>query len=119
MDAVLRNPLDATTIGITALPGFNDGKYQVTVSVDLRDVHFEMQDNRHVAMLALSFAEDSTRQIQTDTLKLSFTDAEYAAALARGLTGTKVLEPKSAMRIVARDTVTGATGSLRVVPPAQ
>jgi hypothetical protein len=115
VDSALRNPLDATGIGITALPGFSDGKPQVTLTVDLRDIHFDLRNNRHEAMLTLSFAEDSTRQIQTERFKLSFTDAEYATALEQGLTGTRILTQRSAVRIVARDEATGVAGSVRVL----
>lgn len=114
IEDVLRNPLNVTTIGITAAPGFTDGKYQVTVTVDLHDIHFEMQNNRHAATLALSIADDSS--VQTETLKLSYTDAELATALERGLILSKTLEQKSAVRIVARDAATGAVGSLWVPP---
>jgi hypothetical protein len=85
------------------------------VTVDLHDIHFEMQNNRHAATLALSIADDSS--VQTETLKLSYTDAELTAALERGLILSKVLDQKSAVRIVARDAATGAVGSLWVGSP--
>jgi len=85
--------------------------------LDLHDIHFEMQDNRHVGTLALSIADGAS--VQTETLKLSYTDAELAAALERGLTMSKTLEQKSAVRIVARDAATGAVGSLWVAPPEE
>ncbi len=117
LEDVLRNPLDASAIGITAVPGSADGKYQVAVTVDLRDIHFEMQDNHHVAAVALSFADDASGQIQTRNVKLSFTDAEFATALQRGLNFSEILEQKAAVRIVVQDASTGLAGSLRVVPP--
>jgi VWFA-related protein len=119
LDAVLANPLDATAIGLTALPGSSNGNYQVTLTVDLHDVHFETQDNRHAAMLSLSFATDTPRQIETEQLKLSFTDAEFAVARENGLIGTRTFPQKSPVRIIARDAATGIAGSIRVVPPAQ
>ena len=112
IEDVLSNPLNVTAIGITAAPSFADGKYQVTVTVDLHDIHFEMQGNRRVGSLALSIADDTS--VQTETLKLNYTDAELAAALDQGLIMSKTLEQKSTVRIVARDAATGAVGSLWV-----
>ena len=119
LDSVLANPLDATSIDLTALPGSSDGNYQVTVTVDLHDVHFDLQDNRHVAMLTLSFATDTPRQIVTGTFKLAFTDVEFAVARENGLVGTRTFKEKSPVRIIARDGATGIAGSIRVIPPTQ
>ena len=114
VDSVLRNPLDATAIGITAAPSADGGRYSVTVTVDLRDVSFTYENNRHLGGLEVSFADDATRQVQTETLRFNFTDTQYASVLQNGLTLRKVLEQKAAVRIVARDPATGAAGSVRV-----
>ncbi len=119
VDSVLSNPLDTTAIGLTAAPAFANGNYQVTLTVDLHDVHFDIEDNRHVAMLTLSFATDTPRQIETEQLRLNFTDAEFAVARENGLTGTRTFHQKSPVRIVARDAATGVAGSIRVIPPVQ
>jgi VWFA-related protein len=115
-DAVLRNPLDATAIAITAVPSLTANSYQVTATVDLHGIHFAMQDNRHVGSVQVSIADDASEKIETRTWKLSFSDAEFAASLERGLTVSKVWSHKTAVRIVARDVATGVVGSLRVVP---
>lgn len=118
VDSILGNPLDATGIGLAALPHFSGGKYQMDITIDLNDLDFHQENNRQVAALTLSVADDSTRQITTETVKLSFTDAQLAVARANGLSVTKTLLSSSAVRIVARDVNTGTSGSLHVIPPS-
>jgi VWFA-related protein len=116
VDSLLRNPLDATGIGITALPRVAGGKYVVTLTVDLHDVHFEMRNNQHVGSLALSVADDASRKVETHTLQLSFTDAQFAGMLEHGFSMNMEMEDKSPVRLVAQDPATGAAGSVRVAP---
>jgi VWFA-related protein len=116
LNDLLRNPLDGSAIGITAAADSTLGQYAVTVTVDLRDVHFKTEDKRHNATLALSFADDASQEIQTKTLSLTYSDEEFASALDRGLSITRYFEKKSAVRIVVQDGATGLAGSLRVVP---
>lgn len=113
---LLRNPLDGSAIGLTATSNSANGKYEIDVTVDLHDIHFEMKNNRHEATLGLSFADDASQHLQTATLKLSYSDEDFAAALERGFRVIKTFEDKSAVRIVAEDGATGLAGSLRVVP---
>jgi hypothetical protein len=44
---------------------------------------------------------------------LSLTDAEFAAALDRGSTGSEIFQQTSSLRIVVRD----AAGSVRLIAP--
>jgi VWFA-related protein len=118
LDDLLRNPLDGSAIGLTATAGSANGRYEINVTVDLKDIQFETKNNRHDATVALSFADDAPRKVRTAMVKLSYSDDEFTTALERGLLVTMTFEEKSAVRVVAQDSVTGLAGSLRV-PPAQ
>ncbi len=119
LNDLLRNPLDGSAIGLTATAGSANGKYEIKVTVDLKDIHFETENNRHDATLTLSFADDASRQVRTATVKLSYSDDEFATALERGLPLSATFEEKSAVRIVAQDGATGLAGSLRVAPAVE
>ena len=116
LNDLLRNPLDGSAIGLTATARSANGKYEINVTVDLKDIHFETKNNRHDAALALSFADDASRQVRTATVKLSYSDDEFTTALEGGLPLSMAFEEKSAVRIVAQDSATGLAGSLRVAP---
>jgi hypothetical protein len=117
IENVLSNPLDATAVGVTAMPGSADGKYQVDVTVDLHDVYFTTENGRHVATVALSFADNNSHQIETATFRLNYTDTEFAFALEHGLKVSKAFTQPGVLRFVARDVTTGSAGSLWVAPP--
>lgn len=119
IDNVLNNPLDATAVGVTAKAGAADGKYQLDVSVDLHDVYFAVENGRHVATIGLSFADSNSHQVETGTYRLSYSDAEFAAALDRGLRVSKVFAQPAMLRFVVRDATTGSAGSLWVAPPQE
>jgi VWFA-related protein len=116
LDELLRNPLDATAIGLTAqltadaLPG----QYQLRLTVDLRDVHLERDGNRSVGKLDVAIS--SQAETLGRTIDLNLTDAQLAKALQTGLVVTAAGIPVSAgrLRVVARDPSTGVAGSLSV-----
>ena len=114
LEDVLRNPLDASAIGLTAAANPSGDKYQVRVIVDLRDVQFRTEGGLHVADVAVSMADDASQQIRTETIRLSLTDAELAGALERGLEYHREFDRPSPVRIVAQDLATGFAGSLRL-----
>ena len=119
LEDVLKNPLDASAIGLTAVPNIAKDKYQIRVRVDLHDVQFRTEDNLHVADVAISMADDASQQIRTETIRLSLTDAELAMAFDHGLEFTRDFDRRSPVRIVAQDLATGFAGSLRVVPDTE
>jgi VWFA-related protein len=114
VESVLRDPLDPTAIGVTAVPGMADGKYSIAVTVDLHDVSFAAENGRHTATVDVSYADEGSRLLDTHTYRLTFTDVEFASALERGLMVNKNFDQKAPVRVIARDAHTGMAGSVRV-----
>ena len=114
--AAFESPLNASGIGLAAkATAANDG-YTVELTVDLRDLHFELENNRHVAHVEVNYLLEGARSFQTRAARIQLTDAELPGALKGGLSvkNSFAVEGNSALRIVVRDPSTGLLGSMRV-----
>ncbi|HEY4364853.1 MAG TPA: VWA domain-containing protein [Bryobacteraceae bacterium] len=114
--AAFESPLNASGIGLAAKATAAGNGYSVDLTVDLRDLHFELQNNRHVALVEVNYLLERATSLQTRALKIQLTDAELPDALKGGLRvqNTFAVDGNAALRIVVRDPATGLLGSLRV-----
>ena len=113
---IFGNPLDNTGLGLTARlePDPRAGLYQVSVTVDLHDVHLERQGNRSVGKIEFAFPFGSTARILA--LDIDLTDEELAAALRAGLemVARDIRASGDFIRVAVRDPATGLAGSLKI-----
>jgi VWFA-related protein len=127
---LLLSPLDATAIGLTASiepDPSKPGARQIRTAIDLADLHLEREGERWTGSLEVSARLESKENgvilltpTLTETLAISFTDAELQARRASGLVMTLPLpataRPGSA-HIVVQDAATGTAGSVRIPIP--
>jgi VWFA-related protein len=120
LDRLLRDPLDATQIGLVAVappdparPGF----FNVQVAVDLRDVQLGNQDGRWIGAIELSFHVENSGAAQLMTRNIEIPEDQFATALAKGIVINHLVEwhgKPSDLRVVVEDKTSGAAGSLRI-----
>ena len=123
------SPIEATTLPIVAHVDFTNDPpdtVEAIVQLDPRTVAFEHKDGRWRAQLDMVFVQKDAHGLQIgeggmEDLTIALTDDNYARVQAEGIRhryrGRR--QPAAAtMRIVVRDTTTGAVGSL-TVPFAQ
>lgn len=112
--------LNSARIGLTAQAtpeAEHPGRYDLTVLVDLHDIHLERKETRFVGAFTFSIPKpDSKGTVYTSTVSVDLTDKELAAALENGFrVGVSGAEPEAGeFRVVVRDRATGIAGSLRV-----
>jgi VWFA-related protein len=120
LEALIKDPLDATQVRLTAetmpdpaKPGF----WQVHVTVDLHDIHLEKQDSMWVGGVDVSLSIDGSRTARTITTKVKIPDALLTSSLEKGIAVNDSIDrtgQTGRLRVVAQDRATGAVGSIRV-----
>jgi Ca-activated chloride channel homolog len=123
---LFEGPVDATGIGLSvqAAPSAqHPGLYDLSVTVDLHDIHLESNAGHFTGSFDLSMPNPSAQHtIRTGTVAVDLTDQQFAEALDHGLTGAvnAVESTSGEIRVVVRDPSTGAAGSVRIpVTPVQ
>jgi hypothetical protein len=123
------SPIDSTALPVTAHVDFTDDPpdtVEVIVQLDPRTVSFDHKDGRWRAQLDMVFVQKDAHGLQIgeggmEDLTIALTDENYAKVQAEGLRHRyrgRRQPAAAALRIVVRDTSTGAVGSL-TVPFAQ
>ncbi len=114
------NPLEATTIGlagmVTPAPG-KPGIYNISLNLNLSELHLERENGRWVALLAIAteFAPKKRPNGTLQNIKLTLTEERLKQVLR---TGYLLQLPFTAgtltggLRVVVQDRVTGDAGSL-------
>jgi VWFA-related protein len=120
LDRLMRDPLDATQIGLVAeappdpaRPGF----FNVHVSVDLHNVQLAIQDGKWVGALDLAFHVEESASAQTTSRTIEIPEEKLAAALEKGFTFDHTIQWQGKtgnLRVVVEDKASGAAGSLRI-----
>jgi VWFA-related protein len=122
---LFEGPVDATGIGLAvqAVPSAQQpGLYDLSVTVDLHDIHLESNAGHFTGSFELSMPNPSAQHtIRTGTVAVDLTDQQFAEALEHGLTGAvnAVESTSGEIRVVVRDPSTGAAGSVRVPIPKE
>lgn len=128
---ILHRPLDASTIGLTAVIApdpTKPGARRIEVTVDLANVQLQRQDDRWVGSLKVALRLESMEKGAlmvtppvTGTAPINVPDAELEAKRASGFVIVWPLardaKPGSA-HVVIQDTANGAAGSVRVPIPS-
>ena len=120
LDRLMRDPLDATQIGLVAEAPPDParaGFFNVHVSVDLHDIQLANQDGKWVGTLDLAFHVEESTSAQTTSRTIEIPEEKLAAALERGFSFDHTIEwPKKTgnLRVVVEDKASGAAGSLRI-----
>jgi VWFA-related protein len=124
IEQLLKDPLDATQLQLVAetmpdpaRPGF----LQVRVSIDLRGVQLEDQNNTWVGTVDVAFLIEGSQTARTISTKVEIPDAQLAVDLEKGIVVNDSIEVKGqagelrrVLHVVARDRASGAAGSVRV-----
>jgi VWFA-related protein len=120
MEQLLNDPLDATQVGLfaeTTPDSAHPGRFNVRVSVDLRDVKLENQADSSVGAVDVSFHVEGSKGARVITRKIQIPAYQLAASLEKPLvveTSMALEGSTGVLRIVAQDQATGAAGSLRL-----
>ena len=117
-DAVL-SPMDANGIGLRANVHQTSAGFDVTLRVDPKTIQLDPQGDRWAGKLDLLFVEKDAHGAQTygvdDTLSLELKQQNYDRVEKEGLMYHRVLPgtgQAKEIRVVVRDTSTGAVGSI-------
>jgi len=110
---VMREPLDATAIGLTAAREANG---ELELNVNLGDVHLDQREDHWTGSIDVAFHFDSDPKISMQTVNLQMTRDQLLAALKSGLVIHKALPDARArdVRVVVQDRATGAAGSVGI-----
>ncbi len=117
---LLRAPIDATQLRLvaeTTADGTQPDVRLVHLSVDLRDVHLENQNDSWAGGVDVSFFVEGARTAQTVSRSLKIPDEELAAALKKGIVVDKSIHAvgqTGELRVIAQDRATGAAGSVTI-----
>ena len=120
---LFESPVDVTGIGLTAkaVPDpQHPGRYEVSLAVDLHDVHMDSKDGRFAGDIELTIPNPGTRgTVRAMHAALNLSTEDFARALQRGLpiTVTDVESEGGQIRVTVRDSATGAAGSVRIPVP--
>lgn len=120
LDQLLKDPLDATQIGLlaNATPDpSRSGVFNIHVSVDLHDLRLGNQDGKWTGAVELAFHVENSNAAQTTTRTFEIPEDHLATALEKGIGIDHAIEwhgKPSALRVVVEDKATGAAGSLRI-----
>jgi VWFA-related protein len=117
-DAVL-SPMDANGIGLRANVQQTGAGYDVSLRVDPKSILLDPQGDRWAGKLDLLFVEKDAHGVQTfgvdDTVSMELRQQNYDRVQKEGLMYHRVLPGTahaSEIRVVVRDTSTGAVGSI-------
>jgi VWFA-related protein len=120
LDRLMRDPLDATQIGLVAeappdpaQPGF----FKVHVSLDLHDIQLANQDGKWVGAVDLAFHVEESNSAQTTSRTIEIPEDKLADALQKGFAFDHMIEWQKKtgnLRVVVEDKASGAAGSLRI-----
>jgi len=120
IDQLLRDPLDATQIGVLAQaspdlarPGF----FNVHVSMDLHDLQLYPEDGKWNGAVEVAFYFENSRSAQIANRKIEIPEDQLATALANGIGFDHAVEfqgMSGQLHIAVVDKATGAAGSLRI-----
>ena len=117
-DAVL-SPMDANGIGLRASVHQTSAGFDVTLRVDPKSIQLDPQGDRWAGKLDLLFVEKDAHGAQTfgvdDTISMELKQQNYDRVQKEGLMYHRVLPSNaqtSELRVVVRDTSTGAVGSV-------
>jgi VWFA-related protein len=124
-DALFAGRADSAGIGLSAQftpVAQRQGFYDLSVMVDLHDIHLDRKDGHFTGALDLSIPNPSARgtvgpaTVNTGAVAIDLTDEQFAEALEHGLpvSVTGAESDKGVIRVVVRDRTTGIAGSLRV-----
>ncbi len=117
---LFEGPVDATGIGLAAQASpdpRHSGLYDLSVTVDLHDIHLESSAGHFTGSFELSTPNPSAQHtVRTGTVAVDLTDQQFAEALEHGFTGSvnAVESAAGEIRVVVRDPSTGAAGSVRI-----
>jgi VWFA-related protein len=117
------NPLEQTGLGLTALarpadPG-RPGLYSLDLHLNAAELHFEREQNRWVALLAVAtqFPPKKHPNGTLENIKLTLPEDRLKSALRDGYVIRRPYEAgdlKGDLRVVVQDRITGLAGSVRV-----
>jgi hypothetical protein len=120
LEDMMESPLDATAIGIAAQAAPDperSGSYQVRITVDLRDIHFERKDGHLTGAFDLSLLFPS-QAVKTKTypVEITVTQDQLAKTMEQGylLRASGIDSQPGEIQVAVRDRATGAAGSLRI-----
>ena len=119
-----RNPLDATALRLVVALDAAQGdaaRLAVTTSVEASDLMLRQENGRWVGEFDIGYVQRASagagRSMVDVAVTLNMTPAEYAAALERGVVVRQELSASDSaddLRVVVRDAVSGAAGSVPV-----
>jgi len=121
LDQLLRDPLNATQIGLLAqvTPAAGQaGVFDVHVSLGLHDLRLDHQDMRWVGAVQVSFLIEGTKTAAVTTKRIEIPENQLAVALENGVSFDHLVAWQGRpadLRIVVEDKATGAAGSV-IVP---
>lgn len=117
---LMEYPIDSTGIGLAAQATheiLRTNLYDVQITVDLHDVTLDRKGGHSIGKLDVAISSPSSEgTIKAGKVAIDLTDDQLASALDNGLNFVfkGVESGASGIRILVRDTATGAAGSLRV-----
>ena len=122
LNEVFDTPLEATGIGIAALLepyARQAGVFQLTLSLNLQELHLEREKNNWVAQIELAtyFPAAAKPNGTDESIKLTLTEPRLRQALASGYTLQRLIvvgNRKGDMRLAIQDQVSGAAGSVKL-----
>lgn len=120
VDQLLGDPLNATQIGVRAKvtpDPAQAGLFDVHVSLDVRDLWLDREDNGWVGAVEVSFFVENAKTAQIATKAINIPESQFAAALEKGIGFDHPVAwtgKPADLRIVVEDKATGAAGSVRV-----
>jgi VWFA-related protein len=117
---LLRSPLDATAVGITADAKRNrdqPGRLDARIIIDIRSLQLEHKDGVASGAVDISLYAEGAKSVFALTRRFEIPDSQFAAVLQSGVEIPASLDSASEARdlhIVVQDKATGAAGSVRV-----
>ncbi len=122
LSEAVHGPLQSSAIGLrataTADPG-KSGNYQLVVSIDAHDMHFEQMDKVWTSAfeVALTWDPSPPDKVTTEPVPIVLTDDQFHDALKRSLLWRKTVSVGTkarSLRVVIQDQATGAIGSVTI-----
>ncbi len=113
LNRLIDDPLDATSIGLTALV---EPDRQLALKVNLGDIHLDQGDDRWTGAIEVALHFDKETKLSIQTVNLVLTRDQLLAALKNGLALRKLVPDGKTgdLRVVVQDRATGAAGSVGV-----
>ena len=120
LDRLVRDPLDATQIGLLAraVPDPADaGLFDIQVNVDLHDVQLRYEDAKWVGSVEVTFYVEGSRAAQVTTQSIEIPEDQLVTAVGQGFVIRHSIQwqgKASDLRVAVEDKTSGAAGSLRI-----